>query len=134
MNTFEKISSWQFDGWGHIQNKAEGAGALGSHETAAEVVAKICPLVEKYGLVMKDCDYEYGEIDIQNDVLLSADVLDEFFSDFQKFLDILASYNLKVVGYSDHLIPEGADDGDECPSIVFSIDESGKLSRTCNVA
>ncbi len=130
MNTFENISSWQFDGWGHIQSKTEDAGSLGSPETAEKVIAKVRPLIEKYGLVMKDCDYEYGEIDIQNDVLISADTLDEFFGDFQNFLNILESYNLKVVGYSDRLIPEGADDDDyEGPSIAFSIDGNGKLSR-----
>ncbi len=130
MNTFENISSWQFDGWGHIQSKTEDAGSLGSSVTAGEVIAKVRPLVEKYGLEMGECDYEYGEIDIRNDVLISADTLDEFFGDFQNFLYILESYNLKVVGYSDRLIPEGADDDDyEGPSITFSIDGNGKLSR-----
>ena len=134
MNSLKNISSWQFDGWGHIQSKTNDAGALGSAETTDELITKVRPLIEKYDLVMTECNYEYGEIDIQNDVLISTDNLDEFFDDFQKFLDILSSYNLKVVGYSDRLIPEGTDEDNDGPSIVFSIDENGKLTKTYNVA
>lgn len=134
MNSTDNTKNWNFDGWGHIQSKTDDAGVLGSAETACEVITKVRPLIEKYGLVMTECDYGVGEIDIQNDVLISTGNLDEFFDDFQKLLDILSSYNLKVVGYSDRLIPEGSDEDDEGPSIMFSIDKSGKLSKTYNVA
>ena len=95
----------------------------------AKFVAETRPIVEKYGLVMEDCDCEVGEIDIQNDTTISAEKLDEFFADFQRLIDIIRANNLKLVAYSDRLIPSGTNEDDKGPAIVLSIDENGKLNR-----
>ncbi|MBR6336008.1 MAG: hypothetical protein IKR90_07655 [Clostridia bacterium] len=131
MNFINNVKEWSFDGWGHIQSPDEGAGALGSPETALEFITKTRPLVEKYGLVMTECDCDIGEIDIQNEVIIPGKKIEEFFEDFQTFLDIIAAYKLKSVGYTDCLV---SNDSIHPAKIVFSVDDKGKLQKSYTTA
>ena len=96
-------------------------------EMVEEIISKVKPLIEKYGLEIDSPEKVSGDlIDIYGYAFVTKEELDEFLTDFQTLIDILAPYNATVYGPSTHMVCR---DYGRFAAIDFRIDENHKLQK-----
>lgn len=125
------VKEWELDGCTGIIGGKGGDAALRSLNTVREIIGKIRPIYEKYGLEIDEFNYGDDEITTRGFAYITADRLGEFFADLQKLIDICRSYNLELYGYTNRLISvESGKPG----MIGLSVGSDGTLKKTYNVA
>ncbi|MBR4452114.1 MAG: hypothetical protein IKH65_08155 [Clostridia bacterium] len=99
-----------------------------NREMVEEIISKVKPLLDKYGLEIDEPDkVSTDSIEVYGYVFVTKDELDEFLTDFQTVIDILAPYEATVNGPSTHMVCR---DYGRFAAINFNIDENHKLLKS----